>query len=600
VKLAGDLRALLAAIPRRRRLQLLMLLGLMFASALAEVVSLGAVIPFLAVLSDPAGALERPQVRWLVAHGGLEAGADLRLQFSILFGSAAIAAGALRLLLVYATARINYGIGHEIGAEVYRRALYLPYHVQVTRNSSEVIAGLAKVDVVVQALFQALMSCSSIISATLIVAVLVAIDPFVATCAMVLFGGIYAAISIFISKRLNRNSRVIGRAVTGRVQSAQEGLGGIRDVLLDHAQPVFSRRFNEIDWELRRAQASINILAPSPRFAIEALGMVLIALLAYYLSGTGGVAAAIPTLGALALGAQRLMPMLQQVYQGWVYVTGHRQEVADVRYLLSMPAELPGSQEGPPLPFAADIRFNAVSFRYRDGDAEVVERLDLSIPKGARIGFVGATGSGKSTVMDLLMGLLTPTAGEIRIDGTALSGSARLAWQRNIAHVPQSIFLADASFAENIGFGVAPGQINEARVRAAANQARIAEFIESSPASYGTTVGERGVRLSGGQRQRIGIARALYRQAKVLVLDEATSALDSETESAIMEAIYGLGRDLTIVIIAHRISTLQHCDVVHRLDRGRLVYSGTYDEIVAAHGAIAEGEDSRGKAPPPA
>lgn len=313
--------------------------------------------------------------------------------------------------------------------------------------------------------------------------------------------------------------------------------------------------------------------------------MVLIGLLAYYMTvSSGGVASAIPTLGALALGAQRLMPLLQQAYQGWVYVASNRQVIGDVVGMLQQPIAREAQANVALLPFHAEIRFERVSFRYEARSAHVLHEVNVTIRKGARVGFIGMTGSGKSTAMDLLMGLLQPTSGRVLVDDVPLLGAERLGWQRNVAHVPQSIFLSDASFAENIAFGVPAEQIDIGRVRDAARRAQIAQFIESSPEGYTAMVGERGMRLSGGQRQRIGIARALYKSAKVLVFDEATSALDSDTEEAVMQAIESLGRDLTIVIIAHRISTLRICDIIYKLDNGRIAGQGSYDQVVLLNG----------------
>jgi ATP-binding cassette subfamily B protein len=210
----------------------------------------------------------------------------------------------------------------------------------------------------------------------------------------------------------------------------------------------------------------------------------------------------------------------------------------------------------------------------------VLDDLNLTIPKGSRVGFVGSTGSGKSTTLDLLMGLLTPTEGELLVDGHSIKGNRLRAWQRSIAHVPQNIYLSDATLAENIAFGVPFEAIDHVRLKHAARQAQIAEFIESSPQGYQAYVGERGIRLSGGQRQRIGIARALYKQASVLVFDEATSALDNATEQSVMDAIEGLGRHLTIVLIAHRLTTIRSCDIVVLLEHGRVVSQGTYDQLL--------------------
>lgn len=587
-----SLRALVSSLPPRRRAQVLLLLGLIFVGALAEVLSLGAIVPFLAILADPAQAQQRPLVARVVATLGLSNAEDIRWQLTLLFAGTALAAGVVRFVLTYAISRFNFGIGHELGAEVYRRTLYQPYEVHVARNSSEIMGGINKVDIVVWVVFSLLNTGSAILMALFIVTALVLVDPMVATAALLGFGSIYATVSVLTRKRLASNSQVINSAFNTRVQSMHEGLGGIRDVLLDQTQPVFARRFNEIDWPLRQAQASNNIIGPGPRFAVEALGMVLIALLGYSMTASGGVAAAIPTLGALALGAQRLMPLLQQIYQGWVYVAGNRQVLIDVVALLQQPVPRETESQVAPLPFEQEIRLEKVSFRYQPQLPLVLHPVDLTIPKGARVGLIGITGSGKSTVMDLVMGLLQPSSGQILVDSTPLTGEARLAWQRNVAHVPQAIFLADSSFAENIAFGVPAEQIDLACVRQVAERAQIAEFIEGSPEGYAAMLGERGVRLSGGQRQRVGIARALYKQAKVLVFDEATSALDSETEAAVMHAIESLGRELTIVLIAHRLSTLQGCDVIYRLDKGRIVSEGTFNELPSAPNSIIDEETS--------
>jgi ATP-binding cassette subfamily B protein len=257
--------------------------------------------------------------------------------------------------------------------------------------------------------------------------------------------------------------------------------------------------------------------------------------------------------------------------------------------LLDQPLPEDAYQLAPaPLPFRDTIRFVNVCFRYGADGPWVLDGIDLTIHKGSRVGFVGSTGSGKSTAVDLTMALLQPVKGEILVDGQPISGERRRAWQRTIGHVPQSIFLADSTIAENIAFGVPPEKIDLDRVRQAAEQAQIAAFIEARPEGYGAFVGERGVRLSGGQRQRIGIARALYKQAHVLIFDEATSALDSATEEAVMGAIENLHRDLTIMIIAHRLTTLRQCDTIVRLERGRIVARGSYEDLMIG-GSRSEG-----------
>jgi len=381
---------------------------------------------------------------------------------------------------------------------------------------------------------------------------------------------------------LYRNSQRFAHEQTQVIKALQEGLGSIRDVLLEGTQLVYCDVYHRANYPLQRAKGNIVFIGQSPRYVMEALGMVLIAVLAYGLSRqAGGIATALPVLGALALGAQRLLPALQQGYSAWTNIAGAHASLADVIELLDQP--LPEEMREPapaPLYFRNAIRLNAVRFRYSSDGPWVLDGLNLAIPKGARVGFVGSTGSGKSTTLDLLMGLLIPTEGGLLVDGQPLSGSRIRAWQRTIAHVPQSIYLADSTFTENIALGVLPDAIDMQRVQQAARQAQISDFIESRPEGYNAHVGERGIRLSGGQRQRVGIARALYKQASVLVFDEATSALDNTTEQAVMEAIENLNHDLTILLIAHRLTTVQRCDTIVELEHGRVVAQGTYEQLL--------------------
>jgi ATP-binding cassette subfamily B protein len=313
--------------------------------------------------------------------------------------------------------------------------------------------------------------------------------------------------------------------------------------------------------------------------------MLVIALLAGFLvlqKGSG--AAALPLLGAFALGAQRLLPALQQAYSGWSSLKAYKTDLQGVVNMLEQPLPMVVSQVNP-LVLKEKIRFSDVSFRYAPEAPSVLSSFSLDIAAGEHVGFIGSTGSGKSTSVDLLMGLLSPSSGVIEIDGEDLYDSSHperlAAWRAAIAHVPQSIYLADSSIAENIAFGIPSDLIDRSRVRLAAQQAQIASFIESSPDGYDSFVGERGIRLSGGQRQRLGIARALYKQAQVLILDEATSALDNDTEQAVMDAINQLDRNLTLVMIAHRLSTVAKCDRVIRLDHGRVVADGPPSEVLA-------------------
>jgi ATP-binding cassette subfamily B protein len=310
--------------------------------------------------------------------------------------------------------------------------------------------------------------------------------------------------------------------------------------------------------------------------------MILIAFLAYTMSQReGGLTTAVPVLGALALGAQRLLPVLQQAYSALTIIRGAEASLRDTIVLFEQPLpEDAGGLLPRPLPFDTEIVLKNVSFSYTHTAKPVLQHIDLVLARGKRIGFMGVTGGGKSTLLDIIMGLLRPTEGSLLIDGQAITEQNYRSWQVHVAHVPQSIYLSDSSIEENIAFGLPKEDIDPSRLRLAAKQAQIDKVIESWPEKYQTKVGERGVRLSGGQRQRIGIARALYKRADVIIFDEATSALDSETEHSVMQAINSLSPDLTILIVAHRLTTLENCDFIVELDKGRILQIGSYKELV--------------------
>ena len=569
---------------RRRQRQFLLLLGLMVVSAFAQMVSLGAVVPFLGILVTPEIVFNHPIVADVALRLGITSADQLVLPLTVAFAATALIAGAIQILLLWASTRLAVVSGSELSIEVYRRTLYQPFRVHVARNSSEVISGIStKINgVVLGVLFPLLTFASAMLLLLAIMFTLIVIDPMVASIAAVGFGGSYALVSWMSRRKLHRNSQRIADEQSQVIKALQEGLGGIRDVLLDGTQPFYCDIYRNADIPLRLAMGNNNFIAGSPRPAMESLGVVLIAALTYAVSRqAGGIATVLPVLGALALGAQRLLPALQQVYAAWASIVGNQASLADTLALIDQP--LPAELEQPtlaPLLFQESIRFNAVRFRYTSDDPWVLDGLNLIIPGGARIGFVGSTGSGKSTTLDLLMGLLMPTEGELLVDGQPVSGNRVRAWQKTIAHVPQSIYLADTTLAENIAFGVPLDAIDLDRVQQAAREAQIADFIEGRPEGYNAFVGEYGIRLSGGQRQRIGIARALYKQASVLVFDEATSALDNATEQLVMDTIEGLNRGLTVLLIAHRLSTVQRCDIIVELEHGRVVAQGTYEQLL--------------------
>ena len=569
---------------KRRKKQLTSLLLLMFIASIVEFVSLGAILPFLGVLSAPETIFQHEYAQPLISALGLSEPKQLVLPVTILFIIAVLLAGVIRLLLLYVMTRLSYVIGADLSIDIYRRALFQPYATHVARNSSEVINGvIIKTNTVISRI---LTPTLTLISSTLIlfgiITALLFINIVVALSASICFGLLYWLVIRFTKNHLRDNSQIIADQSTQMLKSLQEGLGGIRDLLIDGTQKFYCQLFRNADLPLRRASGNNQFIAGSPRYVMETIGMMLIAGFAYMLTQQqGGIATAIPILGALALGAQRLLPVLQQVYASYSSIKGSKSSFEDVLDLLDQP--MPGYENHPapkPIQFDKEIQLTNLSFRYTQESPWVLKNINLRFKKGSCIGFIGSTGSGKSTLLDIIMGLLSATEGNLIIDQQPINDRNRRSWQAHIAHVPQNIYLSDGSIEENIAFGIAKDKIDRQQVKIAAQQAQIGQLIEQWQDGYHTFVGERGVRLSGGQRQRIGIARALYKKANVLIFDEATSALDNETEREVMEALKYLSSEITVLIIAHRLTTLKNCDKVVRLGDDYAFSVGSYQEII--------------------
>ena len=570
--------------PRREK-QLAILAVLMIIASFAEVVSIGAVLPFLGVLTSPDKIFVHDLAQPLIQLLHIQSAEGLLLPLSLIFIAAAALAGVARLALLWGQMYLAMAIGADISVKVYERTLYQPYGVHISRNSSEIITGSQKArNLVGYLVLPTLQILSSLLISLAVIATLFAIQPVIALAAFFGFGFIYVLVVVITKRRIEKNSRTIATQQTRLTKVIQEGLGGIRDVIIDGTQPVYSKLYKDALIPLETATASNGVLGLSPRFGVEALGMVLIAGLAYVLaaaSGATGVADnVIPVLGALALGAQRLLPVLQQIYNAYISIKGNHASAQEALDLLDQPMPTYAyAQPAKPMDFQTVITLKDLGFRYTPQGPWVLRHINLQIPKGSRMGFVGVTGSGKSTLIDIVMSLLNPTEGALLVDNVVVDTQDPRAWQAHIAHVPQAIYLADTSIAENIAFGVPSELIEFRRVKYAAQQAQIAQTVESFSNGYETLVGERGVRLSGGQRQRLGIARALYKRADVIIFDEATSALDNETEAAVMDAIETLSRDITILIIAHRLTTLKRCDQIVQLAAGSIRFVGTYNDL---------------------
>ncbi|WP_217650706.1 ABC transporter ATP-binding protein [Spirulina major] len=578
-----DLGRLWVYLSGRRRRQLVMLLVLMIASSLSEVVSLGAVIPFLGALSNAERLLTNPRLEpWLTTLRIVTAN-QLVTVLAIVFVLAVLIANGLKLVTVYYQTHLGSVIGSNLSCQVYENTLHQPYPFHVQQNSSDLIQ-LVTTDtssLTQGVLIPGLAIITNSITTVALTCALLVIDSQVVLISAVVLGGTYGLIYRQQKAILRRNSQVMTEAGQDRIKSVQEGIGGIRDVLLNSSQGFFQTVYDQCDRKVRRAIADNTIVPYTPRYTVEAVAMTAIALLALTLGRDGDFSQAIPVLGSLALGANRLLPVLQQSFSALAQIQGNYSALDRVlRGLERSVSPIPFQSQPRPLELTQSLQLSEVWFRYRPELDWTLQDLNLTIAARTTVGFVGSTGSGKSTTADLILGLLEPEKGQILVDGQPLQGERLRQWQQGVAHVPQHIFLSDGTIAENIAFGVPVSAINRGQVAKAARLAQIEEFVLGLPAQYETYVGERGIRLSGGQRQRIGIARALYRNTSVIVFDEATSALDNATEREVMAAIDGLSGEFTIILIAHRLSTVERCDHVVELEQGRVVAQGTYEELI--------------------
>lgn len=577
----GDFGRLWATFSAKRKGQLALLVLLMLLSGFAEIFSLGALIPFLAAMVAPEKSFAHsfvqsslkkiPQEWFLIGNPVGEyllAPLNLAFVFALGFILAALLAGIIRLSLIWTSVHFVASIGTDLATEIFRRSLYQSYKIHTTRNSNELISGLtSKIAMLIVTINSLLTLIASIIIIIFLVGALLYINPQVTLASGAALGGSYVIIFFISKKKLALNSVLLNINHDKMIKSIQEGIGGIRDILLGGTQIMFTEIYRQADASFRQSNANIAIIGLSPRNIMETLGMILFALLAMILSiDSGGLASALPTLGAFALGVQRLLPALQQGYQAWTYLPAYKESNKKVISLLNQ--QLPDWVDNSKIKimsFKKEIRFIKVQFRYTEKSKWIINNLSFKIPKGARVAIVGETGSGKSTVLDLLMGLLSPTNGKILVDGIELTEKNIKSWQKNIAHVPQSIHLCDCSILQNIAFGVSQPDINLKNVENAAKHAQIDEFINKSVQKYNQTIGERGIRLSGGQRQRIGIARAFYKNCDVIILDEATNALDAKTEKQILNSIHLRDKSKTIFYVSHNKEIIKKCNFIINL-----------------------------------
>ncbi len=567
-------------IAKKRKVQSLFLIFLMIFSATAELFTISAVVPFITVLTSPETIFSVPLVERLFNYLNIEEISDIRNIITIIFILAIFTAAILRFTLLYIQTRLSFEVGADFAREMYFRTLNQPFLVHVGRNSSEIVGTIVlKANALATgALLPILTIISSIVILIFILIAIIIVNPKISILVLSSLSISYYVISLITKKRLDIDSGEINSKVDGLMKSLAEGLGGIRDVIIENLQNSYTQNFEKSHYSFRRSAGNIHIISSAPKYLIEAVGMVVIIVIALsILNNSQESDSALPILAVFALGAQKLFPILQSMFASFASLRGNKDTLLSIFALMDQ--ELSNSQNiEKKIEFTKKIEFKDVKFSYSD-DSMILDGIDIEFQKGDRIGIIGETGSGKSTFVDILMGLVFPQEGGLFVDGEKINIENCNSWHKNISHVPQNIYLTDASISENIAFGVPKEKINMKKVISAAKKAQISETINSFQLGYDSVVGERGLKLSGGQLQRIGLARAFYKEKDLLILDEATSALDSITEQKVIDAICNGVNDFTLFIVAHRISTLKGCSKIIKIEKGKISYVGPYENI---------------------
>ena len=569
------LLALWQIIDSRQKFYCILIAVLMTITSFAEALSVGSIIPFLAVLSNPSILINNDIFQRLVNVFNFDMNnLNIGLAVTLIFVAAILIAAILRLALLWSVVTLSFRIGSSLSVKMFGIILHQDYEVHISSNSSRLISGItSKVDSII---FGAFMPCMFMISAaSMLLAIVGSLLFFNFEVTLLIFGisvSIYLTIISMVKNKTLLLSNKIAENSAKAIKVIQEGLGGIRDVLLGGYQVFYTKELEKVDLNLKKSQASCNFIGQSPRYLIEAASISSIAIGSYFISSeSGSLENSLPMLGAIAFGAQKLLPILQQGYAAYISLQTNKASLHDALYLLNQPVpDRTEKQSLIPLKFENEITFSEVGFHYKKTNKLILNNINLAIPQGSKVGIVGISGGGKSTFLDLLMGLLAPTKGVIRVDGADVDVINRHSWQKIISHVPQHVFLVHGTIAENIALGTQLDKIDIVRLEESIRQSQLSDVIMNLENGIYSDIGENGAKLSGGQRQRIGIARALYKRAQILVMDEATSALDSMTESNILNSIYELDKEKTVFIVTHRLSTLDKCDFLVEIKDGEI------------------------------
>jgi ABC-type multidrug transport system fused ATPase/permease subunit len=561
-----------------------LLLGAMLVGTVLETAGIALITPVLGLMSQSGGGGRSARIeQWLLARTHLSQAQLLAAAMVALVGVYALKAVYLAALAWWQS-RFIFGLQLSLSTRLFAIYLRQPYEFHLQRNSAQMIRNV--VSETSQFSHLAVIPAVTLLAELLVVAgiavLLLVIEPLGAACVGLTIGLAGYAFHRLTRMRLLRWGRAREYHEGLRIQHLQQGLGGVKDVKLLGREAQFLSNYVAQDAGVVRVQERQLTLQQLPRLWLELLAVVGLAGLVLTMLGRDRpLDALLPTLGLFAAAAFRLMPSVTKVLTAVQSLRFAEPVLATLCEEISLAETATEPGDSVALPLRDCLTIESLRFVYPGTESAALEGIDLRIPAGTSVGVVGGSGAGKSTFIDLVLGLLTPQAGVISVDGTDIQSNLR-GWQQQIGYVPQSIYLTDDSIRANVGFGLPPEQIDDSRVWQALRAAQLEEFVRGLPEGLDTLVGERGVRLSGGQRQRIGIARALYHDPGVLVLDEATSALDTVTERDVMRAVEALHGKKTVLIVAHRTSTVENCDMIVRLTRGRIAVHGSPQAVLAA------------------
>lgn len=566
--------------------------------AVMELLGIASIGPFMALVADPELIETNTTLAQLYEWSGLQS----KNQFLFATGLAVlIALGLASIISIITTWRLSlfaFSVGTEIADRLYTHYLKQNWLFHASGSSAQLTKQIAtESNRVTSQIIKPLTNLNArAILALLISTAIILYNPFVALVGLAVFLTGYLIIYKLVRKRIVRNGKHISATNTQRFRLMNEGFGGIKDVLLLNRKDDFIEQFNQTGKTLARAQGVNAALSETPRYFMELLAFgAMISLVLVLLSQHNGMLSQVlPVLAIYALAGFKLLPALQQVYSSITQIKGNaaafeaiKPDLIASQIVTSVTphsgdeeARHCGRSEAISLTSHRALHLQNITFTYPNANKPALNNINLSIPLNTTVGFVGESGSGKSTTIDLILGLIDPQQGQLKLDDTPIASTNKRTWQNNIGFVPQSIFLSEGTIAENIAFGIKKEEINLGQVQKAVLLAHLEELVNSLPDGLNTKVGERGVKLSGGQRQRIGIARALYNDASILVFDEATSALDGITEKIIMDAIHELSGQRTIILIAHRLKTVQQCNTIFLMEQGKLIDQGSFNELL--------------------